>query len=158
MKQEDVKYFVSADNYSHFRVNFTKKLIIRISNNKKSYPLFKDLAALTEKYKLEKSNKDKWLLAENEFYQSSLFEWEYKGDLYRTSDIPYSERALQANTDPNTMVNYPDLVFHNGELWATGYFGNYYPRCPLVRYDSKGQQKTKWTSVKNIRNFEKVER
>lgn len=149
-----IKYFVSKDNYSYYKVNYEYKRITRISNNKMTRPDFDDLEYITAEYGLTKLRKERWIEVENTYYRSTQFEWVYKGVNYKTSDLPYPENIL--NSNPCDGKGYPDLVFHNGQIWETGVYGNYYPRLPMSRIDAQGKRVYKWTHVKNVRNFERT--
>lgn len=153
MDPNNIQYYSSRDGHSYYRVNFTKKSVIRICNSKRTLPSFNDFKEHQERGDLMKIKKRDWRSKENEYYSTAKFEWEYKGDMYATSEVPYNETPLQLNQDPKWNKSYPHLVFHNGQIWATGYFGNYYPQMPLLRVLDNGETIMKWTNVKNVRNF-----
>ncbi len=152
-----VKYFVTPDNHSHYRVNYDTRKIIRICNNKLTEPDFDTTITQIEAY--VKCNKHKWIEVENRYYRSRPFEWFFKGEEYETCEPLFSEKMLVENTQIGEankfMGNY--LCFHNGEIWATHYYGNYYPQMPLFRVDINGKLRKKWTNVANCRNFRKKE-
>ena len=150
-----IKYFVTADNHSIYKVDYDNVKIIRICNNKMTYPTF-DKVAEIETY--NKANINRWNEVKNVYYRSTYFEWFYNGDAYETCGPAFSEEMLVKNTQPSPggrfgESSYHYLCFHNGEIWATNYDLSALHGIPCV--DINGKVCCKWTNVNNCRNFQK---
>ena len=151
-----IKYFVTKDKHSYYKINYESQTIIRICNNKMTFSTPFDMVKEIEA--LDICSKIRWIETRNIYYRSTYFEWFYNGEAYETCGPDFSEKMLVENTadTPNGMFPiYRYLCFHNGEIWATGHFGNYYPQMPLYRVDVNGKICSKWTNVRNCRNFQK---
>jgi hypothetical protein len=147
----------SPDGLAHYRANLTKEVVLKISNLTRTQPEFALWEEIKTNEKLVKCNKDKWRLAENLYYLHTDFEWIYEGRRYKTVSTSFSERQLQkieeCSPESHLYPGYSFLAFHNGQIWATYFGGNYYPRVHLVRVNNKGVREQKWTHVKYLRNF-----
>jgi hypothetical protein len=136
------------DNHSHFKINHDIKKVTRICNNKRTFPDYEEFLAddfLKDKGKCRKQD---WRTAENTFYLSSKFEWQYEGEWYVTTEPCLQENGPvfdnENKEDKRIGSCYPYLVWNNGFVW-------------LVRIDNKGEYISKWTDIRYLKNFSKLE-
>ena len=147
-----LRYFSDAN--SSYKVNYEYKSIIKLGNKGIKYIDFSEVETIE---KLSKLKKDIWTQRLNEYYRTHRFEWVFKGRQFETVDTPFSTTQLQENNDPILMEAFPYhkfLAFHNGEVWAVYWSGNYYPRMQLGRVTNTGERRQKWTDVNNVKNFQ----
>jgi len=159
-----VLYKKNGDCY--YKINYDLRRITKIENNEVDYLEYNAHIGKVQSYKTIQMNV--WKHAENSFFISRDFEWEYNGHKYKTTDKP-----IQWSKDKN--YSNSALVFHNGKIWIAVYSGNYYPRIFLetekyvtptrevifgkkMKVEKKEaiQKTSKWTDIKYCRNFEKI--
>lgn len=157
MKQDNIVYMKSPDGLAQYRANLTQGVVLKISRNHKTQPDFSLWDEIKSREGLVWSKKEAWRTAENNYYINNDFNWVYEGKRYMTVEAPFSERQLQeikeGSVEAHIYPGYDYLAFHNGQIWATYWSGNYFPRMPLARRNIKGEMEHKWTHVKNLRNF-----
>jgi len=149
-----LQYLQSVDGFYKYKVNHELQRITRISNNKRTFPEWTELDEIMNN--TTKLSKQKWRMVENTFYISQKWEWEYNGERYRISDIPFEKEQLQPNPNWQNGGGYPSLAFNNGQIWETAICGNYFPQMPLIRTDKDGKVIRRWTNIKYVLNFEKI--
>ena len=161
MAQIQFKYLKSADNHSFYKVNITERSIIRICNNKRTFPVYETVVQTD----LVKMSKNDWNKVNNTYYNSQgVEEWQFEGKWYRSAGfvsdnveiIKFGCRIINMDLllPSPTGSGHEFLVYHHGSVWSAYISGNYYPRLPLSRLNKNGEVIRKWTNASNCRNIE----
>ena len=155
MKQPNIQHLMTKDGHSFYYINHDYKKVICICNNKMTKPVYDEVLPLIPE--MNKLSKNRWNAIENEFYATNNFEWMYEKNWYQTFGERYAKDAWPEDLPPNEGSDgYEFLCFHNGQIWSALFGGNYMPQVCLNRTDISGKKITKWTNVRNIRNFRKM--
>lgn len=74
----NISYLKSTDAYSHYKINHTLKSVIKLCNNKRTFPEYESVLEkdfMKDKVKMKKAE---WVSIQNMFYRNNDFEWDYK--------------------------------------------------------------------------------
>lgn len=157
----NINYLKTKDNHSFYKINHTLKSVVKLCNNKRTFPEYESVFGdefMKDKVKLRKPE---WIYIQNQFYRNNEFEWVYEGRTYRTTDCVVGEDGKHHFTNEITedtvidqrLKHYQYLVWNNGSVWACYINGNSYPTYPMARINVDGELVTKWTDAKNLKNF-----
>ena len=105
-----------------------------------------------------KINQQKYLEELNKWFKNTKYSWEYKGTKFKKLDnfeIDNSGKITNYNFNLDIpQHNFESLgkyfiVLHQGRLYYTFIYNNYYPQMQLISFHNK-QLTNKWTNIKNL--------